>query len=102
MRYEFLLALHKLIQIGIEGSLGDIAVNVHFFIFVTLADNASLALLEVRRSPRTIQMVERDELLLTVGASAHALGAAQQDTHLTGTDFGKQIFLLRFALGVWM
>lgn len=45
-------------------------------------------------------MVQGDELLLTVGTGAHALGAAQQNTHLTGTDFGKQVFLLRLALGV--
>ena len=45
-------------------------------------------------------MVQSDELLLTVGASAHALGAAQQDTHLTTSDFTKQIFLLYLALGV--
>ena len=45
-------------------------------------------------------MVECDELLLTVGASAHALGAAQQDTHLTAPHLAEQIFFLRLALGV--
>ena len=45
-------------------------------------------------------MVQGDEFLLTVGASAHALGAAQQDTHLTAPHFAEQIFLLYLALGV--
>ena len=45
-------------------------------------------------------MVQSDELLLTVGASTHALGAAQQDTHLTAPHFAEQIFLLYLALGV--
>ena len=45
-------------------------------------------------------MVQGDELLLAVGASAHALGTAQQDTNLTAPDFAKQVFLLRLALGV--
>ena len=45
-------------------------------------------------------MVQSDELLLTVGASAHALGAAQQDTHLTAPHFAKQVFFLHLALGV--
>ena len=38
--------------------------------------------------------------MLTVGASAHALGAAQQDTHLTAPHFAKQVFFLHLALGV--
>ena len=45
-------------------------------------------------------MVQGDELLLAVGAGAHALGAAQQDTHLTAPHFAEQIFLLHLALGV--
>ena len=45
-------------------------------------------------------MMQSDELLLTVGAGAHALGAAQQDTHLTAPHFSEQVFLLYLALGV--
>ena len=100
MRYKFLLALHKLVKVGVEGALGDIAVNVYLRVFVALPDDAPLPLLKVGRTPRTIQMVQSDELLLAVGASAHALGAAQQDTHLTAPYFAKQIFLLYLALGV--
>ena len=100
LRYKFLLALHKLVKIGVEGALGDIAVNVYLRVFVALPDNAPLPLLEIRRTPRAIQMVQSDELLLAVGASAHALGAAQQDTHLTAPHFAEQIFLLYLALGV--
>ena len=97
---KFLLALHKLVKVGVEGALGDIAVNVHLRVFVALPDNAPLPLLKVGRTPRTIQMVQGDELLLAVGAGAHALGAAQQDTHLTAPHLAKQIFLLYLALGV--
>ena len=100
MRYEFLFALHKLVKVGVKGAFRDIAVNVHFFIFVALTDNASLALLEIRRTPRTIQMVQSDELLLTVRSRAHTLGTAQQDTHLTVSHLSKQVFLLHLALGV--
>ena len=97
---KFLLALHKLVKVGVEGTLGDIAVNVHLWVFVALPDNAPLPLLKVGRTPRTIQMMQSDELLLTVGASTHALGAAQQDTHLTAPHFSEQVFLLYLALGV--
>ena len=97
---KFLLALHKLIKIGVKGAFGDVAVNVHFLIFIALTNDAPFALLEIRRTPRTIQMVQGDELLLAVGAGTHALGAAQQDTHLTAPYFAKQIFLLHLAFGV--
>ena len=100
LRYKFLLALHKLVKIGVEGALGDIAVNVYLRVFVALPDDAPLPLLKVGRTPRAIQMVQGDELLLAVGASAHALGTAQQDTHLTAPHFAEQIFLLYLALGV--
>ena len=47
MRYEFLLAFHKLVKVGVEGALGDIAVNVYFGVLIALADDAALSLLEV-------------------------------------------------------
>jgi len=100
LRYKFLLALHKLVKIGVEGALGDIAVNVYLRVFVALPDNAPLPLLKVGRTPRAFEVVQGDELLLTVGASAHALGAAQQDTHLTAPHLAEQVFLLYLALGV--
>ena len=100
MRYKFLLGFYQLIQVGIEGALGDIAVNVYLRVFVALPDNAPLTLLKVGRTPRAIKVVQGDELLLAVGASAHALGAAQQDTHLTAPHFAEQVFLLYLALGV--
>ena len=97
---KFLLALHKLVKVGVEGAFGDVAVNVHLRVFITLADDAALPLLQIGRTPRAVEMVECDELLLTVGASAHALGAAQQDTHLTASHFAEQVFLLHLAFGV--
>ena len=97
---KFLLALHKLVKVGVEGALGDIAVNIYFGVFVALANDAALPLLKVGRTPWAVEMVQGDEFLLTVGASAHALGAAQQDTHLTAPYFAKQIFLLHLAFGV--
>ena len=100
LRYKFLLALHKLVKIGVEGALGDIAVNVYLRIFVALPDDAPLPLLKVGRTPRAFEVVQGDELLLTVGAGTHALGAAQQDTHLTAPHLAEQVFLLRLALGV--
>lgn len=45
---ELLLALYQLIEIGIKGVLGDIGVDLHLRVFVALANDAPLPLLEVR------------------------------------------------------
>ena len=100
MADKLLFAFHKLIKIGVEGAFRDIAVNVYLRIFVALTNDASLPLLKVGRTPRAVEVVQGDELLLTVGASTHALGAAQQDTHLTAPHFAEQIFLLYLAFSV--
>ena len=97
---KLLFALHKLIEVSIKSPLGDIAVNVYFGVFVALANDAALPLLKIGRTPRAVEMVQGDELLLAVGASTHALGAAQQDTHLTAPHFTEQIFFLHLAFGV--
>ena len=50
LRNEFLLVLHRLPQVGIEGALSDIAVDMHFLVLVALADDTALALFQVSRS----------------------------------------------------
>ena len=44
---EFLLALHQLIEVGVKSPLGDIAVNIHLWVFIALANDAPLPLLKV-------------------------------------------------------
>ena len=43
--------------------------------------------------------MERHQPVLHVGSSAHLGGAAQQDPHLPGADFGEQVFLLHLRFG---
>ena len=93
-----MLTLHQLIQIAVEGIFGDIGVNIDFGIFVTLTNDSAFTLLKIRRSPRTIQMMERHKLCLHVGSCAHFLRRAKQHTHLTGTHFAEQFFLLSFGI----
>lgn len=61
---ELLLGFHQLIQVAVEGVLRDIGVNIDLLVFVALADDTAFPLLQVRRSPGTIQMVECRELRL--------------------------------------
>ena len=95
---KLLLALYELIQIAVEGVFGHIGENVHFRVFIALADDASFTLLQIRRSPGTIQMMERAKLCLHIGACAHFLRGADQHTNLTGPHFAKQFFLLSLAV----
>ena len=68
-------------------------------ILVTLALDTALALGKVSRSPRTVQVMKCHQTVLHIGACAHLGGAAQKDTHLTGTDFREQLLFPHFGVG---
>jgi len=82
-----LLILHRLPEVCVKGSFGHIAVHMDKGILVALSLNTALALGKVSRSPRTVQVMKCHQTVLHIGACAHFGGAAQKDTHLTGTDF---------------
>ena len=87
------LGLQGLPQVGVEGLLGDVPVDLHLGIRVALAQDAALALLDVRRTPRGVEMMQRDQALLHVGAGAHLLGAAEEDADLAGAHVAEQLQL---------
>ena len=68
-------------------------------ILVTLALDTALALGKVSRSPRTVQVMKCHQTVLHIGACAHLGGAAQKDTHLTGTNFREQLLFPHFGVG---
>ena len=84
---EFLLVFHELIQIGIKSPLRDIPEDLNLWIHVALPHNTAQPLSKVGRTPRTIQIMEGNKPILDIGACAHLLGAAHEDTHLTGAHF---------------
>ena len=96
LRDKFLFILQSLIEIGIKGSFCDILVNLHFLIAIALADDTPVSLCHIRRTPAHVQMVERNQPILTVCPGSHFLRTAKQYTHLTGTNLRKQFFFLRF------
>jgi hypothetical protein len=51
------LGLQRLPHVGIEAPFRDIAVDRHFFILVALAEDAALALFDLGRLPRRVQVV---------------------------------------------
>ena len=73
---------------------------MYLFVVVAPAFNAALALCEVAGPPRTVQVMERNQFVLYVGACPHLEGAANEDAHLTGAHLGKQFLLLHIRLGL--
>lgn len=69
MRDKFLLVLQSLVAVCIESAFGDIAENLHLLVFIALTDNSSGALLKVSWSPRNIEVVDCNQLLLDIRTS---------------------------------
>jgi hypothetical protein len=62
-----------------ERSFGGVGVDGDGRVLVALADDAALALLDVERAPRAVQVVEGDEPVLHVGAHPHLRGGRDGD-----------------------
>ena len=67
---ELLLVLQHLPEIAVEGPFRDIAEDLHLRIMVALAEDSSFLLLQVGRLPGAVQMMERNQLVLHVGAGS--------------------------------
>ena len=96
---KFLLILHKLVEVRIKCTFRDITENFNLRILITLTDDSAQPLGKVRRTPRTINIMQSNQFILTIRACAHLGGAANQHPHLTGTDFGEQFFLSHLRIG---
>ena len=99
LRNELLLVFYCLPKVGVKRGLGDIAVDRDFRVHVALTDNAACALLQVTGPPGTIQIMQRDQPVLYVGARAHLGRAAHQYANLTGAHPGKQFLFLDLRVG---
>ena len=97
---EFLLALHKLVEVAVKGVFRYIGINLNLLVFVTLANDAALPLLKVSWSPGTIEMVQGNQFLLNIGASAHFCGTSQQNPHFSSTNLAEQLLFLLLGVGV--
>jgi hypothetical protein len=83
MRDEPGFGFKSLPHIGIKRPFGDVAIDRDFFVFVSLTEDAAVTLLDFRWFPRGVEVMQRDQAFLDVGAGAHFLGAADQ--HADGT-----------------
>ena len=69
-------------------------------ILVALSFNSAFPLGQVAGPPGAVQVMERHQAVLDVGACAHLLGAAQQDAHLAGADLGEQLLFAHLGVGL--
>ena len=81
---EACFRLQYLPHICIERSLRDVAMDLDFGIIVTLPQDSALALLDIPRSTRGVEVVQSDEPPLYVGAGAHFFGRSEQDAYAPG------------------
>ena len=72
-----LLVLDGLPQIAVKRFFCDISVYMHVRIHVALPHNAPRSLLQIARPPRRIQIMQRDQSVLNIGACAKFLCAAE-------------------------
>ena len=97
---EFLFVFQSLPQIGIEGCLRHITVDMHLRIHVPLPDDAPAALFQITGTPWGIQIMQGNEPVLHVHTGTHLKGTSHQDAHLSCPHFGKQFFFADFCVGV--
>ena len=84
------LGLQRLPHIGVERAFGDVSINLHGGVFVALPENPPLALFHVSRPPRRVQMMQRNQPLLDIGAGTHFLCAAEQNSHFACSNRTEQ------------
>mmetsp|Transcript_21738 Transcript_21738/g.84786 ORF Transcript_21738/g.84786 Transcript_21738/m.84786 type:complete len:418 (+) Transcript_21738:9334-10587(+) len=100
LRDETRLGLQGLPHVAVETALGDVAEDLHVFALVALAQDAPFALLHVARPPGRVQVVQRRQPGLHVGADAHLGRRSEQHPHPAFAHGLEQRCLLRVAVGV--
>ena len=100
LRNEFLLVLHRLPEVGIKRPFGDVAEHMDGLVLVALAFNSAFPLGQVAGPPGAVQVMQRHKPVLHVGPGSHLLCTAEQNAHLTGTDFGEQLFFPHLGVGL--
>ena len=83
---EFGFRFERLPHVGVETAFGDVPVNLHLGVAIALPENSSLTLLHVRRTPRRVEVVQRNQPLLHIRAGPDLLRAAHEDADFAGAN----------------
>ena len=95
---KFLLVFNSLPEVSIKRTLRDIPADMDFFVLVALSLNTPFTLGKVTRPPRTVEVMERDQPVLDVGASAHFCRRAEQHPHLSAPNFSEKLLFADFRI----
>ena len=68
-------------------------------VFIALSDDSSRTLLQIRRSPRTINIVQGNQLVLDICACAHLLCRTKQYSDLAAPNLFEKLLLLHLGIG---
>ena len=91
-------ALENLPTRGVDAALGRVGVELDLLVLVALPLDPALALLDLRRQPRHVEMVQGFEAPLSVDAGAHGLGRTDQNPDLAAIDGVEQALFRRGLL----
>ena len=87
-------------HVGVVSVFGHVGENLDFGVFVAGTQDSTFALFNVTRSPRTIQMMSRNQMFLDVDAHAHFCRRADDESNFGGVDFVEQCLTLFRVFGV--
>ena len=79
---------------GIRDNLDSESVRVGQIQLVFLSDDAPFALLQIGRTPRRVEMMQRDKPLLRVHPRSHHVGRTDEYPHIAGIYTSEQLGLL--------
>ena len=94
---ETLLCFQCLIEIRIKTAFCHIVKDMSHAVLVALTFDTSDSLLQVTRSPRNIQIMQCNQLFLTVCTRTHFACTAQQNSHFTFIHTVEEISFLLFG-----
>ena len=86
-------------EVRIKRCLRDIAENRYLRIHIALTDYTSSPLFQITRTPRTVEIMQRNQPVLHVGPCSHLGSAAHEHAHLTGAYLREQLLLLDLRIG---
>ena len=98
LAYKLLFIFQNLPHIRIKRIFSDVTIDFHLLISVSLPENTSLLLFQVRGLPRTIQMMQGNQPILNIGSCAKFRRRPHQDTNLSGAHLCKQVCFFRFGV----
>ena len=98
LAYKLLLIFQNLPHVRVKRIFRDITIDFHLLIPVSLPENTTLLLFQIRRLPRAIQMMQGNQPILNIGSCAKFRRRPHQNTHLSGAHFCKKLCLFAFRV----